>query len=178
MTIAIRCVALIAFIVSAVVIGAQSQTAKPDFVLACQAAATPTFGLTLQNTSSEPTAAIIGAILGNDKKYVTSPVDFTVSRPGAADISFRYFDPSVPAVGGRLDPWLIQLPPGALYTIRITVPRRLTDVFATPGTVRVQLTTTELGRVSNFLQDLRFVHLWVGTLMSNPIAFPDDCGQK
>jgi hypothetical protein len=150
---------------------------RPDLILARQKASTLTFGLTLQNTASVPTAAIIGTILGNDKKYLPDQVDFTISRPGAADVNFHYFDPSAPAVGGRLDPWLIQLPPGASYTIRVSVPPSASDIFATPGAIRVRLTTRELGRVSSFLQDLQFIHVWIGTLTSNPIAFPSDCVQ-
>jgi hypothetical protein len=158
--------------------GAQSHAVQPDLILACQKASTLTFDLTLQNTAPVPTAAIIGTILGNDRKYLPDQVDFTISRPGAADVNFHYFDPSAPAVGGRLDPWLIQLPPGASYTIRISVPHRARDILATPGTVRVRLTTRELGRVSSFLQDLQFIHVWIGMLASNPIAFPCDCVQE
>jgi hypothetical protein len=156
---------------------AQSQVAQPDLWLACQNESTLTFGLTLQNTAATPTAAVIGTILANDRKYLPDQVDFTISRPGAADISFRYFDPSAPAVAGRLDPWLIQLPPGASYSVRVSVPRSAREIFATPGAIRVRLTTRELGRVSTFLQDLQFIHVWTGTLMSNSIAFPSDCVQ-
>src|SRR5262245_54074128 len=124
MTVTARGVALISFVACTAVTDVRAQATAPDLVLACEAAATPTFGLTLRNTSSAPTAAIIGMVLGNDKKYVTDVIDFTVSRPGAADITFRYSDPSVPAVAGRVDPWLVQLPPGASYIVRITVPRR------------------------------------------------------
>jgi hypothetical protein len=157
---------------------AQSQVAQPDLLLTCQSESTLTFGLTLQNTAAAPTAAIIGTILANDKKYLPGQIDFTISRPGVADIDFRYFDPSVPGVAGRLDPWLIQLPPGASYTIRVSVPQSARDIFATPGAIRVRLTTRELGRVSNSLQDLQFIHVWIGTLTSNPIAFPSDCAPR
>jgi hypothetical protein len=175
---AIQGVVLVSLIACVPVADAQSQAAQPDLVLACQEASPPTFGLTLQNTASVPTAAIIGTILGNDKKYVTAEIDFTISRPRAADVNFRYFDPSVPAVGGRLDPWLVQLPPGASYTIRVTVPQGYRDLFETPGAIRVRLTTHELGRVSSFLQDLQFIHVWIGTLTSNSVAFPSDCVQR
>ena len=157
---------------------AQSQVARPDLLLACQKESTLTFGLTLQNTAAAPTAAVIGTILANDKKYLPDQVDFTISRPGAADTNSRYFDPAVPAAAGRLDPWLIQLPPGASYTTRLSVPQSARDIFATPGAIRVRLTTRELGRVSNFLQDLQFIHVWIGTLTSNSIAFPSDCAQR
>jgi hypothetical protein len=43
-----------------------------------------------------PTAAIIGTILGNDKKYLPDQIDFTISRRGSADVNFHYFDPSAP----------------------------------------------------------------------------------
>jgi hypothetical protein len=174
---AVQGVVLVLLMALAPASDAQSQAPKPDLVLACRKTSTLTFDLTLQNTASVPTAAIIGTILGNDRKYLPDQVDFTISRPGAADVNFHYFDPSAPAVGGRLDPWLIQLPPGASDTIRVSVPPSARDILATPGAVRVRLTTRELGRVSSFLQDLQFIHVWIGTMTSNPIAFPSDCVQ-
>jgi hypothetical protein len=174
---AIRGVVLVSLMACVPASDAHSQAAQPDLVLACQKASTLTFGLTLQNTALVPTAAIIGTILGNDKKYLPDQVDFTIKRSGAADVNFRYFDPSAPGVGGRLDPWLIQLPPGASYIIRVSVPHSARDIFAMPGAIQVRLTTRELGRVSSFLQDLQFIHVWIGTLTSNAIAFPSDCVQ-
>jgi hypothetical protein len=79
-------------------------------LLACQKESTLTFGLTLQNRAAAPTASVIGTILANDKKYLPDQVDFTISRPGAADINFRYFDPAIPAVAGRLRRGLAERP--------------------------------------------------------------------
>jgi hypothetical protein len=163
---------------AAVAVGAAAQTNSEPLrlVLGCEEASTPTFRLTVHNVSDAPAAAVIGMILGNDKKYVPGPLSFTVSRPGVADINFDYFDPSVVAIAGRIDPWLIMLPPGAAYSAVVSIPQGLREWFSMPAEVRARFTTQRLGPLNGDVQGLQFIHVWVGALTSDRVRFPNDCG--
>ena len=154
---------------------AQIGTEPLQITLACERASDFTFRLTVHNVSTAPTAAVIGTILGNDKKYLLGSVGFTLTRPGAADVNFDYFDPTVAVVGGRVDPWLVPLPVGASYSVVISIPKGFRDLFSTPVGVRVRLTTQQIGNTNLDVQGLRFIHVWVGTLTSDQISFPNSC---
>ena len=158
-------------------VGAQAQTEIDPLLLTlvCERASDLTFRLTLQNVSKAPTAAVIGAVLGIPKKYLPGRLRFTLSRVGAADTSFDYFDPTVILVGGRVDPWLVPLPTGASYSMVVSIPSGFRELFSAPSQVHVSLTTQEFGRLSGDVQGLRFTDVWVGTLTSAPIAFPNSC---
>ena len=109
---------------------AQVGTDPLRITLACERASDFTFRLTVHNVSTAPTVAVIGTILGNDKKYLLGSVRFTLTRPGAADTNFDYVDPTVAVVGGRIDPWLVPLPEGASYSVVISIPKGFRDLFS------------------------------------------------
>jgi hypothetical protein len=161
----------------AVTVRAQDDPLRLGF--ACSQAAGLTFRWTLQNVAAKPTAAVIGAILG--QWYLPGRLELTVRRASAPDVVLRYFDPAAPGVvGGRIDPWLIALPSGASYSVAVPAHNlRLTpnleeEPFSTPADLQLHLTTQEMGRTSPDLQSL--IHVWVGTLTSKWIHFPGDCG--
>ena len=143
--------------------------------LECEQASRLTFRLTLQNVSTEPTAAVIGTVLANDKKYLPRSLAFTLKRTGVADTTFDYVDPSVSVVGGRVDPWLVPLPAGASYSVVVSIPSGLRESFASPAEVHVRLTTHEIGNPNLDVQGLRFIQVLVGTLTSDRIHFPESC---
>ena len=66
--------------------------------LECERASDFVFRFTLENISSEPTAALIGWVLGNDRKYLVRQLGFTLKRTGEADLNVDWFDPSVPGI--------------------------------------------------------------------------------
>jgi hypothetical protein len=146
--------------------------------LMCSQASEPTFRLILQNVSTAPAAAVIGGVFGTPKRYLPGRLTFTLSRAGVADTSFD-FDPSI--VGevvrccGRVDPWLIPLPAGASYAMVVSIQSRFREAFSSPAEVQVRLTTQEFGNLSADVQGLRFTDVWVGTLTSDRISFPDSC---
>jgi len=158
-------------------VGTQAQ-AGPNplqLTLACERASDFTFRLTFQNVGAAPTAAIIGSVLGNDRKYLVGSLGFTLSRAGAADTNFDYFDPTVVGVGGRVDQWLVPLPVGASYSVVVSIPKGIRDLFSTPADMHARLTTQENRNPNLDVQGLRFIHVWVGTLTSERISFPNSC---
>jgi hypothetical protein len=126
-----------------------AQTTDPlRLGLECLQAHELKFRFTIQNISKASTAAVIGSILGNDKRYLPGWLDLIVRRAGFPDVRLKYFDPTVPGVAGRLDLWLIQLPPDASYSV--TVPAQnfvLTPSLAewpfsaAPADLQMRLTT-------------------------------------
>jgi len=143
--------------------------------LRCVDAPALRFRMTIRNVGGEPTAVVIGSILGNDRTYVVGPLRFMLQRPGAGDDSVEFSDPPIAGVAGRLDPWLIPLPAGASYAVMLSVPTALRDRFSAPAAIQVRLRTHEAGQPNSDMQGVQFIHLWVGALESGPIQFPDAC---
>jgi len=75
------------------------------------------FRFTVATVGSLGTNLLIGYVVGNNRWHVPSQLKFTVHRPGVADTNFDWFDPSVPGVAGRVDPWIVQLSAGALFSV-------------------------------------------------------------
>jgi hypothetical protein len=160
---------------------AAADTEPPRLSLTCSG--TPrVFQLTIANMGTEPTAAVIGVVLGNDRRYVIdAELRLTVRRPGVRDRDLEYLDPMrPPAVAGRVDPWLVALPPGAAFSVQLAArfgDATTREVEPLPDDVelRVTLPTRDVGRLSTGLEALQFVHRWVGTLVSNWIQYPQAC---
>ena len=161
----------------AVILAASATTttvrAKTDplrLVFACSQASELTFRFTIQNVGATPTAAVIGTILGNDKKYLPDRLDLTLRRAGVPDVKLTYVDTSVGVIGGRLDPWLIALPPDASYSVVVSAqnfrltPNLAKEPFPAPADLRLHLATREIGRTNGDVQGLSLIHVWVGTL--------------
>jgi hypothetical protein len=95
-------------------------------------------------------------------------------------VRLKYVDPTVPGVAGRLDFWLIPFPPGASYSV--TVPARnfvLTPslsewpFLAAPAELQMRLTTAPNEKPNLDVLGLGLIHVWVGTLTSEWVRFPE-----
>jgi hypothetical protein len=146
--------------------------------LTCETERELVFRFALQNINAAPTAAVIGSILANDKKYLPGALSFTLKRAGEAGVSFDWFDPSVPGVAGRVDPWLIPFPPGAGYSVTVGIPNEFRHLFTSPAEVRIRLTTGKIGERNDDMQGLQFIHVWTGTLTSDWLRFPESCSGR
>lgn len=149
--------------------------------LECQQTAELMFRFTIQNVSPAPTAAVIGIIVGNDQKYWLNSLSLTVKRAGLPDTELKYVDPSVATIAGRVDPWLIALPAGASYSVVVPAryflfgPKLLEKSLSTPAELQLRLTTQEVGEPNPDLIGLRFIRVWIGTLVSDRLQFPSQC---
>ena len=83
----------------AVPAAAQTGADPLRLALECTQASELTFRFTMQNVSTVPTAAVIGVILGNDRKYLPGNLELTVRRAGMADTNLSYVDLSVAVAG-------------------------------------------------------------------------------
>ena len=72
--------------------------------------------ITLRNLGAVDKSAYFGVIVGNGKKYLTNELALDV-KDAHGTTRYRYFDPSVPAIAGRLDPWVITLPANSSFSI-------------------------------------------------------------
>jgi hypothetical protein len=175
------CAIITALLVASASTMQHAQTAPLRLLLACSQASELMFRFTIQNVSATPTAAVIGTILANDKKYLPARLKLTVRRAGAPDVNLTYVDTTVPGVFGRLDPWLVALPPDASYSVAVPARNfRLTPLltkepFSAPADLQLQLVTREVGETNRDMQGLSVIHVWVGTLTSEWVRFPSDC---
>jgi len=167
----------------AVPAAAQTGADPLRLALECTQASELTFRFTMQNVSTVPTAAVIGVILGNDRKYLPGNLELTVRRAGMADTNLSYVDLSVAVVGGRLDRWLIALPADASYSVAVPAKNfRLgatlrQEPFVAPADLQLRLTTQENGRHNPDVQGLSLIDVWVGTLTSAWLRFPGQCSR-
>src|SRR5262249_42662674 len=102
-------------------------------------------------------------------------LELTIRRAGIPDVKLKYVDPMV--VGGRLDPWLIALPPDASYSVAVPArkfsltPHLTEEPFSAPVDLQLPLATREVGRANSDLQAISLIHVWVGTLTSDWVRF-------
>ena len=175
------CVILTALLVASASTLQHAPTAPLRLFLACSQAPELTFRFTIQNVGTTPTAAVIGTILGNDKKYRPARLTLTVRRAGVPDGTLPYIDPTGAFVAGRLDPWLITLPADASYSVAVLAhnfglgPLPTKESFSAPADLQLQLVTREVGETNHDMRGLSSIHVWVGTLTSDWVRFPGDC---
>ena len=143
--------------------------------------------LSIDNVSGEDTAVIVGATLGNGGKYLVSDLTLRAEWPDGRTAAFRYRPVEYPsAIGGSLEPWLVPLPVGASYVIRVSASqfiaksqagglgKRLTEWPAAELSFELALLTPEATPGWN---TVRLFKVWRGVeaLMSSRLAMPGDC---
>jgi hypothetical protein len=157
---------------------ALAQTAPlPRLVLQCSQRTPLTLRLTVRNAGSEPTAVVIGGILANDRKYLLGSLAFVLHRDLDADATVQYVDPTFNGiVGGRVDDWLVALPPGSAYSVVLPMSEALRRNFSQSANVSARLAALPHSEHSSSdLAGQRFVHLWTGTLVSESVRIPESC---
>jgi hypothetical protein len=136
----------------------------------------------IRNVGTDDTALLLGAVLGNGKKYMLNDLRLLVNSTTEPPSEHWYWPRNYPsAIGGRLDEWIEPLPARASYVMSVTpgdflgdsigAKRRL-DVLPRRAEMWLRLIVREPRE-----QGIRLLTYWTGTLVSNRIRFPEDCGQ-
>jgi hypothetical protein len=74
------------------------------------------FTATLRNIGGADTAVMVGIALGNGGMYHPTDIALLVSTNNSESDEYVYM---AGAVNGRVDPWVVPLPQGASYELRI-----------------------------------------------------------
>jgi hypothetical protein len=167
--------------VEGVSLRAQAVSNPLQFILSCTKVPEPTLRFTIRNVSDASTAAVIGSIIGTYRVYSPDDLKLVVRRAGNADTTFELFNRSVGVIGGRIDQWLLALPAGATFSMPLPLRQySATEQLTIPAAVQLRLTTHSLSEknLSSGLSDQRFIPLWIGTLTSNWLRFPDECDDR
>jgi hypothetical protein len=157
---------------------AQEQSSPFRLTLSCSRTDEVVFRFTLQNVSADPNAAIIGMILGNDKKFLAE--GFLLRLLGSGT-ELHFVDVSVPGIAGRVDPWLVMLPPGAAYSGVIPAscfrrsPELSYETFQVPARVQLHLTTRPVQPPNLDMMGISLIRVWTGTVGSNELDVPGQC---
>ena len=102
---------------SALDVSAQPQDSALEIGFSCDRdAGSIAFTMTFRNLGSTDTALLIGAILGNGRKYLASELALEV-RSADGSARYSYVDPSVPGIAGRRDLWVVELPAESSFSI-------------------------------------------------------------
>jgi hypothetical protein len=160
---------------------ARAQPEVPLRVLmACSRGQEMAFRVTIENVGATPVPVVLGGILGYHKKYFLGSTRLIVRRDPLPEQILNYVDPSIAAVAGRVDPWLVPLPPGGSYTIVlparhfVSPGKHVADDFSSPARLRLELKTFEI-EPNVDTQGLQFVKPWIGTVTTDWIEVPQGC---
>lgn len=174
---------LLACIVS--LLSAQASAQTPEIVMTLECSGSPnavTLRLTLRNVGPVDTALVLGNSVGNGYRYLADSLTLDVKEPDSATAErFQYFDPSVPGVAGRLDPWIVPLPTASLLSLE----RPLAHFWAhgkplslgeNPVDIRVNLSARGDRRVADQeVAGVALVHVFVGDLATEWVRVPTEC---
>jgi hypothetical protein len=168
---------IVALIVSTLQVNAGPPS--PQVRLALRCLPTGELQATLRNDGTADTAVIFGAVLGNGAKYMVGHLSLLVRTEGQSE-SFRMYRPThYPShIGGRVDDWIVPLPVGASYALRLRASDfegwRSATVFA-PSTLTVRLELR--GHSPHASPDARLFRIWTAkdALRSNEVDVPKDC---
>jgi hypothetical protein len=72
--------------------------------------------VSIRNAAEMDTAIFLGVILGNGRKYLANELYLEVRGPSGTE-KYHYSDPSVPAIAGRVDAWVVTLPVKANFLL-------------------------------------------------------------
>ena len=138
------------------------------------------FTAVIRNTGDLATSLTLGIAVDDPAAYHPTNVGVLVSANGDAPEEFRY---SAGLVGGRVDPWLVPLPMGTEYRVRIpsaslvsTRSARRLDLGYLQGSwqVRLILHAVPISYAEGGTA-LPFLRLTTGTLEAAAITVPDAC---
>jgi hypothetical protein len=74
--------------------------------------------MSLRNTGTRDTAVTLGMDLANGHRYFPDRLTMDVKTSGFGTIrEFEYWDPSLPGIAGRVDPWVVPLPHSSEFSI-------------------------------------------------------------
>jgi hypothetical protein len=135
------------------------------------------FQFSVESISGEATTVLIGDIVGT--KFVVR-LELDIKRPGVADRTLTYGE-AVPGIAGQIMAWLVPLPPNASYSMTVPaahwqrLPSLSNDPFAGAAQLRLRL-NSQIGSGNPNMPGVRVLNLWTGTLISDWLSFPDQCG--
>jgi hypothetical protein len=138
-------------------------------------AETQRFRVSLRNNSKDDLCLNIGFLLANGKRQFPQAIVLSVSD--AAGKTFQLFPLQPGVIAGRVDPYILPLPAGGLFSFPVDLKDYLVDLSSTnnhlkPGTYSLEARFTSQGakdeRVS---RDARLMPLWAGTVKSNSLQF-------
>lgn len=171
---------VLGLLVSPTAIAQTSEDPPLRLLLECFRQPALNFKFTLENVSTAPVAAGIGSILGNDKTFLPENLELRIRRADMPITTATYFDPAVPGIAGAIEPWVVRLPVGASYSVRIpatfeqTTPPNGRETFAETEDLQLHMSTRRRP-TAEAAQRLRLQNVWVGGLTSEWIRFPNDC---
>lgn len=92
------------------------------------------FEVSFNNAGTSDFVLNLGHMLANGKVMFSNAVRVVLTRPSGATCELEYFDRRYPGVAGRIDDFVVALPAGAVYTLRV-----LSDRLWCPATKEFQL---------------------------------------
>jgi hypothetical protein len=162
-------------------VGAESPAIAME--LACYASAgAVSLRVTLRNVGRTDTAVVLGKSIGNGNRYLPDSLALEVKVAGDnVERRFEYSDPSVPAVAGRIDPWIVTLPAASEYSLTRPLGHFWSNgqplrFAGKPLDVRLQLNARATEHVLG--EDLAgdaLVHVLVGELRTEWLRIPTAC---
>src|SRR6266550_466490 len=127
----------------------------------------------VENTGEGATGVLLGAVVGNYRWYLPAEMIFE-----ALQGRLHYAPADLPAIAGRLDPWVVVLPSKSSFSFvvhAIDFMYGFNRLSAFAGDLRVSLTGRALTdtRDSGYVSGMPVGQLWTGTATSNSLHIAD-----
>jgi hypothetical protein len=139
--------------------------------------------LSLHNEADSAAALVLGLALANGRVYLPTALTLlraTLDKSG--DEQFDYSHPAYGFISGRVDPWVVPLPPGAKYSLSIPaahfVSKEHFERFANnedERDVRLVLHGRPIVQPNLDMPGLRLLSVWTGQVTSNSVKLPSAC---
>jgi hypothetical protein len=122
------------------------------------------FDVSLKNAGTDDFVLNLGHMLANGKVMMPDAVRVTLTPSAGRSCELHYFDRRYPGVAGRMDDFIVALPAGAVFTLRLTGDRlwcaaeQWPEAALPPGRYRVKARLEARGAVTDNL-DMKGVAL-------------------
>jgi hypothetical protein len=161
--------------------GLAAQSEPIRMVLSCQS--TRSLTVRFENVGTEDTAIVVGITLANGRRYIMDGLTLQVKGDQSSGVeSWRISHHYSPNVAGRMDDWIVPLPIGGAFDLKLDASQLWSEQFnrleGFPLNARVSLRLPL--RAPNPGMDVRglgLLRVWTGNgvLASNEISIAEQC---
>jgi hypothetical protein len=133
----------------------------------------PKFRVELRNAEQSDLTLNLGTMFDNGRKQYPTAVFLNLTDAQGKSRRLDLIEP--PAIGGRLDPFVLSLPAGASFSMPVDLDKYFAaasqeyDYKSTPGAYSLEAQFTGKGVPRDM--DLLLGHYWEGTVKSNRLRF-------
>jgi hypothetical protein len=139
----------------------------------------PEINIAFENIGERDTVLYLGNMLSNGATLLPEAIRLVVTDAHNRSTEFRFFDRRHPAITGRVDPYLVPLRVGSIYTLKLNLGHfwlsgHELQSCLSPGHYRISARFEGRGVGEQVTADstwVGMVRVWKGQLQTNEVEF-------